>query len=130
MPFKACFRLLKDGGYFLVKMPTDVQRTVLPESLFKEQLEWVDDEHVGQIYDLDGLRHRVEGVGFNVEYAAYSDGLVARFAWELAYLTKKGGMFFQLLFLPLLKLMVLFDEILPHKKTGNAIIVIARKVKK
>jgi len=130
MPFKPCYKLLREGGYFLVKMPTDIQRHVLPDNFFGEQLVWVDDEHIGQVYDLDRLKQRVEEVGFDIKYASYSDGLLARFAWEVAYLSKKGGMILQLLFLPLCKLMVMVDGVLPHKKTGNAIMVIAQKVQR
>ena len=128
MPFKACFDKIKPGGYLMVKIPNIKQITVFPESLFKEHQKWLDDEHVGQIYDLDGLAKRFTNEGFSIVHRSYSDGWFSRLGWEIGYLAKKGGRAFQLLFLPVCKLCIFIDRGLGGKaKKGNAIQVIGRK---
>jgi Cyclopropane fatty acid synthase and related methyltransferases len=128
MPFKACYDKLKPGGYLMVKIPNVTQIGVLPQSLFKEHQEWLDDEHVGQIYDLNGLAARFEKEGFTVVYKAYSDGWFSRLGWELGYLSRKGGAVIQLAFLPLCKLLVHIDRMFgTNLKRGNAIQVIGIK---
>lgn len=63
MPFKACYEKLKPGGFLMVKIPNITQRTILPDSWFEEHNHWLDDEHVGQVYDLNGLKERFESEG-------------------------------------------------------------------
>ena len=128
MPFKACWEKIKPGGYLMVKIPNIKQITVLPESLFKEHQKWLEDEHVGQIYDLDGLASRFEKEGFTVVHRSYSDGWFSRLGWEIGYLTKKRGRIMQLIFLPLCKLFVRIDRLFEkNKNKGNAIQVIGIK---
>jgi 2-polyprenyl-3-methyl-5-hydroxy-6-metoxy-1,4-benzoquinol methylase len=128
MPFKACFDKIKPGGYLMVKIPNIKQITVFPESLFKEHQKWLNDEHVGQIYDLDGLAKRFANEGFSIVHRSYSDGWFSRLGWEIGYLAKKGGRGFQLLFLPICKLCIFIDRGLGGKaKRGNAIQVVGRK---
>jgi len=129
MPFKAAKARLKPGGFLLVKIPNIKQITIFPESWFKEHDEWLDDEHVGQVYDLNGLKKRFEDEGFVIEYAANSDGWFSRLGWEIGYFAKKGGMFLQLFFLPLCKFCVYLDRWFggDNLKKGNAIQVIGRK---
>ena len=128
MPFATAYEKLKSGGYFMVKIPNKVQRTIFPEHLFEEHHEWLEDEHVGQVYDLDGLKSRFEAEGFEVVHASYSDGWTSRLAWELAYLGKKAGTITQLLSLPLAKALIHVDRWVHTGKSGNAIQVIGRKV--
>jgi 2-polyprenyl-3-methyl-5-hydroxy-6-metoxy-1,4-benzoquinol methylase len=128
MPFKACLDKLKPGGRLLVKIPNIQQINVFPQKFFKEHQDWLDDEHVGQIYDLDGLAARFEKEGFTVEYKAYSDGWFSRLGWEIGYFSKKGGSVSQLAFLPLCKLCVYIDRMFgSNLKKGNAIQVIGVK---
>lgn len=128
MPFDESREALADGGYFLVKIPTDEQLTILPERWFEDHHDWLEDEHVGQIYDLEGLKARFEREGFKVVHASYSDGFWSRLGWEIGYLSKKGGMIPQLLFLPLAKFFVWLDRAVHSGKSGNAIQVIGQKV--
>lgn len=127
MPFKEAFKRLREGGFFLVKIPSAKQQTLLPESLFEDHNEWLEHEHVGQVYELEGLKNRFEQENFSVKYAAYADGPISRLAWEIAYLSKKGGPFLQLLLLPLCKAMVKLDLLFKNPKRGNTIQVIGRK---
>jgi hypothetical protein len=83
---------------------------------------------VGQVYDLQGLKARFESEGFEIVHASYSDGIISRLAWELAYLGKKAGVITQLLSLPIAKRLIHLDRIFHSKKEGNAIQVIGRKV--
>ncbi|TDK44211.1 class I SAM-dependent methyltransferase [Algoriphagus formosus] len=129
MPFKEVYDRLKPGGHFLVKIPNKQQRTILPEAWFEEHQEWLEDEHVGQVYDLEGLKNRFEMEGFEVIHASYSDGWLSRMGWELAYLGKKVGFIGQLASLPLAKGMVLLDRVFHRNTWGNAIQVIGKKPK-
>ena len=55
MPFKDALNRLKPGGLLLVKIPNKTQNTILPENWFEDHHHWLEDEHVGQIYDLEGV---------------------------------------------------------------------------
>lgn len=127
MPFKEAYEHLKPGGYLIVKIPNITQKTILPDRYFEEHQRWLGDEHIGQVYDLAGLKGRFQKEGFEVVQAFYSDGIVSRAAWELGYLTKKWGKVTQLLFLPLCKFLIYIDLWMGNKSTGNAIQVIGKK---
>jgi ubiquinone/menaquinone biosynthesis C-methylase UbiE len=127
MPFEESFRKLKQGGYLLVKMPNKQQRTLMPETWFEEHQHWLENEHVGQVYNLQDLKNRFKASGFEIVYASYSDGWLSRLGWEIAYLGKKGGWIFQALSLMLAKLLVNADRLVHSNRWGNAIQVIGRK---
>lgn len=127
MPFKAVYERLKTGGHFLVKMPYETQRTILPESWFEDHHTWLENEHIGQVYNLHTLKERFIQEGFRVVYASYSDGWYSRLGWELAYLGKKAGLIGQLVSLPLAKLFIKFDRMFHVNTWGNAIQVIGVK---
>ena len=128
MPFKEARKRLNEGGYFLVKIPNVKQQTFLPEEWFEEHNEWLEHEHVGQVYDLEGLKERFKKEGFSIEYACYADGPLSRVAWEIGYLAKKGGAALHLLLLPFCKGLIKLDNLFPQRKTGNTIQVIGRKM--
>ena len=127
MPFKAVHERLKTGGYFLVKIPNVTQRTILPERYFEEHHEWLEDEHIGQVYNLPLLKMRFVQEGFKVVYASYSDGWYSRLAWEIAYLGKKAGVLGQLVTLPIAKALIKLDRLFHANTWGNAIQVIGVK---
>ncbi|MCS5491103.1 class I SAM-dependent methyltransferase [Algoriphagus limi] len=127
MPFQEVYDRLKPGGYFLVKIPNREQKTIFPEDLFEEHQEWLEEEHVGQIYDLKGLKNRFEKEGFEVVHASHSDGWFSRMGWELAYLGKKAGVIGQLSSLPIAKALVKLDRVFHDNTWGNAIQVIGKK---
>lgn len=127
MPFREAFDLLKSGGYLIVKMPSKIQNTVLPERFFVDHKKWLKDEHIGQLYMLEDLKKRMLKEGFEVIYSNDSDGLISRLSWELSYLLKKQHALLNLIFLPLLKLMVKLDRIINIGSHGNAIQVIGQK---
>lgn len=127
MPFNTVHDRLKKGGYFMVKIPNVEQKTILPDRYFADHDEWLEEEHIGQVYDLDGLKKKFEQEGFEVVHASYSDGYLSRLAWELAYLGKKAGVVTQLLSLPLAKGLIHMDRWFHHGKWGNAIQVIGKK---
>lgn len=130
MPFADAYKKLKTGGYMLVKIPNKVQRTFFDSKHFEEHNQWVDHEHPGQVYFLKDLEQRFWKEGFKVVFAAQTDGLLARMAWEIAYFMKKGGAPLQLLSLPFCKLLVNIDLLLHPKgsSNGNAITVIGQKI--
>lgn len=127
MPFKTVYNKLKPGGKFLVKIPNKNQKTIFPERYFEEHNDWLEEEHIGQVYDLNGLKARFESEGFKVTYSSYSDGWCSRFAWELAYLGKKLGVITQLITLPIAKAFIHLDRVLHKGSWGNAIQVIGQK---
>ena len=127
MPFVQAYEKLRPGGYLLVKIPNRDQLTILPEQWFEEHHDWLEDEHIGQIYDLEGLRQRMEKEGFDIIYEAYGDGWWSRLGWELGYLSHKAGPVLQLVCLPLAKLLVRVDFLFNHRNGGNTIQVIGRK---
>lgn len=127
MPFKDAYEHLRPGGYLMVKMPSRNQHTIMPDAWFGEHDQWLDEEHIGQVYELDDLKARFEREGFNVVYAAYSDGWLARLGWEMSYFGNKAGSLVQLLFLPFAKLLVRLDHLTRKRKWGNAIQVIGQK---
>lgn len=128
MPFAEAYRKLRPGGYLLVKMPGREQRTILPERWFEDHHHWLEEEHIGQVYGLDGLKARMEKEGFRLVYAAYGDGWWSRLGWEIGYLSRQAGPVLQLLCLPLAKLMVRADRLWRHKESGNTIQVIGQKL--
>lgn len=127
MPFKTVFKKLKSGGHFLVKIPNVTQRTIFPDKYFEEHHDWLEDEHVGQVYDLQALKNRFLAEGFEITHASYSDGYLSRLAWEIAYLGKKLGTITQLITLPFTKGLIHLDRMLHRPTWGNAIQVIGKK---
>ncbi len=128
MPFRASYERLKTNGYLLVKIPNRTQRTILPERWFEKHHEWLKDEHIGQIYDLESLKQRFIEEGFRLVHAAYSDGWFSRLGWELAYLGKRMGVITQLLTLPISKGLIQMDRLIHQGNWGNAIQVIGQKI--
>ncbi len=128
MPFSTVREKLKTGGYFMVKIPNKDQSTIFPGKYFEEHQDWLEDEHIGQVYDLEGLKKRFVNEGFEIVHASYSDGILSRFAWEMAYLGKKAGTFTQLLTLPFAKALIHLDRLVHSGNKGNAIQVIGKKV--
>jgi SAM-dependent methyltransferase len=131
MPFAHALNKLRDGGFLMVKMPNITQTSVFPKSWFKAHEEWLNHEHPGQVYTLQHLKERFKSEGFNVIFASQTDGILSRFAWELGYLMKKAGTFFQLISLPICKLLIAADMFFTqgNTKQGNAITVIGQKIK-
>jgi SAM-dependent methyltransferase len=128
MPFSESYKKLKPGGYFLVKMPAKVQRTILPDSWFEDHNEWLEGAHIGQVLTLEDLVQKFKEAGFRIVHASYSDGWLSRLAWELGYLTSKGGAIPKLLALPFCKFLNIIDRMtFRSKKHGNAIQVIGVK---
>jgi hypothetical protein len=137
MPFKQCYDKLKKGGYLITKMPNNKHRRILPESWFRDfddTLKGTHSEnnksyipHYGQVLNLDGLIQKYRENNFEIVAAFYSDGLIARAAWELNYLLTKAGAPFQLISLPFLKLLMRIDNLNKKRKKGNYIQVVGRK---
>lgn len=127
MPFKEAYDLLVTGGRLLVKMPSKIQKTVLPERWFSDHHQWLDDEHIGQVYMLEDLKQRMHKEGFLIERAFYTDGRISRLSWELGYLSRKAGVILQILMLPFLKGLILIDRLVFNNQTGNSIQIIGKK---
>jgi SAM-dependent methyltransferase len=127
MPFAQAKEKLRTGGYLLIKIPSREQLTILPEAWFEDHHHWLEDEHIGQVYELEDLENRMSTEGFDIIYTAYADGWWSRLGWELGYLSHKAGPVLQLVCLPLAKSMVWLDRLVHRRKNGNTIQVIGRK---
>lgn len=127
MPFKSAFEKLKSGGQLIVKIPNVTQQTIFPNRLFEAHNDWLEDEHIGQVYDLIGLTKRFIDEGFQIVQCSYSDGWFSRLGWELAYLGKKLGIIGQLLTIPIAKSLIWIDRFFHRRASGNAIQVIGQK---
>jgi len=128
MPFKACHDKLKNGGYLIIKMPNKVHQMILPESWFEEHNEWKEDEHIGQVYELQDLVDRFKKEGFKIVTAFYSDGIIARAGWEFNYIMMKGGPIPHLISLPISKSLMKIDKLFKNRKKGNYIQVVGQKI--
>ena len=111
-----------------MKMPSKIQKTVLPERWFSKHDQWLEDEHIGQVYTLEDLKRRMVYEGFHIEQAFYTDGKVSRLSWELGYLSRKLGVVAQLILLPFLKGLILFDRLVFDDQSGNSIQIVGRKL--
>lgn len=128
MPFDESYKKLKKGGFLMVKMPNVTQTTICPDSWFKEHNDWLEDEHIGQVYNLDDLIGRFKKSGFSIIHASYSDGWISRLGWEISYFSAKGGAILQIIFLPLCKFIYWIERLTYRSKTkGNSIQVIGQK---
>lgn len=127
MPFAQALQKLRPGGYMLVKIPTKEQLTIFPEGWFEDHHDWLEDEHIGQIYDLEGLKNRMKEEGFEIVYATYGDGWLSRLGWEIGYLSHKAGPVLQLLCLPFAKFLAWVGHHTHSAKSGNTIQVIGQK---
>lgn len=128
MPFDACFKKLKKGGYLMVKIPNVTQRTILPNKVFHKHNEWLKKEHVGQVLDLNQLSDKFREAGFVIEKAFYSDGLFSRIGWEIDYVASKLGIIGKLIAMPIAKCFILIDNLFDYYQSGNAIQVVGRKI--
>lgn len=128
MPFQDAYKRLKKGGYLMIKIPNKTQNTILPEELFEEHHEWLEEEHIGQVYDLSALEERFKKEGFSILHSSETDGIFSRLAWEISYLAKKLGLAFHLMFLPISKLLIHLDRLVHNGKNGNSIHVLAQKI--
>lgn len=127
MPFAEAYKKLRPGGYLLIKIPSREQLTILPEGWFEDHHDWLEDEHIGQVYELVDLEKRMKDEGFEVIYSVYADGWWSRLGWELGYLSHQAGPVIQLLCLPFAKLLVRLDRLVHRRQSGNTIQVIGRK---
>ncbi len=127
MPFEAAYQCLREDGFLIIKMPSKLQRTIFPDRLFTKHQSWLEQEHIGQVYELKDLVSRMERAGFKIHTARYADGSLSRLAWECSYLARKVSPVLQLLLLPINKLLVRLDQSISRKKKGNTIQVIGQK---
>lgn len=127
MPFDQVYDKLNPGGYFFIKMPNKNQTNIFPEFLFKSHSKWLEDEHIGQVYELQDLENRLRKSGFKLIKSFYADGWLSRLSWELWYLSKKIRPEFQILFTPFLKILVWIDQLTQTKTNGNTIQALVKK---
>lgn len=114
---------LKYNGYLYLHMPYEKNRKyILPRKLFAEYEEWTNKEHIGQQYDLEEIKQRLEEIGFEIVWSEYSFGFLGQLAWELDKITRGK---IRVLLTPLLKFFAYAATVTKHKQ-GN-ILVVAQK---
>ncbi len=127
MPFQEVYDRLLPGGYFLIRMSNKTQRTVLPRKWFAEAEARAAQRLPGRVFDLPDLEDRMEACGFEIVDSRRTDGLVARFAWEIAWLSRRKSLVLYLLVLPVAKLLIHIGLRARLTQKGNAIYVLGQK---
>jgi 2-polyprenyl-3-methyl-5-hydroxy-6-metoxy-1,4-benzoquinol methylase len=77
------YRALRTGGVFLFRIPSKVQRRILSSRFTAEHAKWAAVEHLGQHYEMDTLLKDLEGIGYKLRFARYTNGLWGRLSFEL-----------------------------------------------
>lgn len=60
------YKALKVGGYFYLHTPTKDERRIFPEGFFREFDDWTKEEHIGEMYKLEGLKDVMSSIGFEI----------------------------------------------------------------
>jgi SAM-dependent methyltransferase len=99
-----CFHAaLKQGGYLYLHVPNKSESYILPLRFFPAFSAWAEEEHVGEMYTLEGLKNMVSGKGFAVQVVLYAFGFTGQLLWELDRITGNARVI-KILLMPLLKL--------------------------
>jgi len=118
------YKSLKTGGYFYLHTPSKNDKRIFPKRFFKEFDDWAEEEHIGEIYDLEELKEIINSVGFEIIKTRETFGFWGNFAWEIDRITD-GYIFLKIILMPLLKLFAYFDVM--FSKKGGGILILAKK---
>jgi len=119
---------LKRGGKLLLRIPTRVQRRVLPKNFTAEHEKWAVIEHVGQHYEQDSLKKDLMEIGYTIDTCDSTMGFWGRLSFEIF----EGARLFRfpeiILFAlcPFLKVFRFVDAH-SHPKRGDGLLVLCRK---
>jgi len=122
------YRALSKGGEFLLRIPTRVQKRILPRRFTAEHAKWAEIEHVGQHYEMDTLVADLREIGYRIVSADYCVSFWGRVSFELLEGLKTSGMpeIVSFACMPLLKLMRWVDT-LGRWKEGDGLLVLCQK---
>lgn len=118
------YKSLKTGGYFYLHIPSKNDRRIFPKKFFKEFDSWAEEEHIGEMYDLEELKQIINSVGFKILKARETFGFWGNFVWEIDRITDRY-IFLKIILMPLLKLFACLDMM--FSKKGGGILILARK---
>ncbi len=119
---------LNPGGYLYLAVPCDAQTIqFFPERFFKKFRDWEIDEHIGYQWTISELVHELKTRGFKIELARYTFTSWGIIAWEIEFILRESawGGRFNLILMPLYRLLGLLDIYLPLGRGNN--LVIAKK---
>lgn len=118
------YKSLKTGGYFFLHTPSKNDERIFPKRFFKEFDKWLEEEHIGEMYNLKELEKVANSVSFKTIKAFETFGLLGSFAWEIDRITDKCKPL-KIVLAPLLKLLAHLD--VKFSKKGKGILILARK---
>jgi SAM-dependent methyltransferase len=118
------YKALKNGGYFYIHMPRKDEKRIFPERFFREFDNWAKEEHIGELYKLEGLKDIMSSIGFEIIEARETFGFFGSFAWEIDRITDKL-VFLKIGLMPLLKFFAHFD--VKFSRKGGGILILAKK---
>lgn len=119
---------LRKGGKLLLRIPTRVQRRILPKSFTADHGKWAAIEHVGQHYEQDSLKKDLLEIGYQIDTFDFTMGFWGRLSFEIF----EGARSFhfpeviQFALCPFLKLFRFVDAH-SHPKGGDGLLVLCRK---
>ncbi|HKM93386.1 MAG TPA: class I SAM-dependent methyltransferase [Prolixibacteraceae bacterium] len=134
--FENFYKSLKLGGMLLISTPSD-QGGSDSHDHHEDEVSGFIDEHVRDGYNIDEIKEKLRGVGFNKITARYQYGKPGSLSWRLSMkypILMLGASklffvilpFYYLLIFPIAALLNWFDLIIEHKK-GTGLIVTAFK---
>jgi len=122
------YRALRKDGQFLLRIPTRVQKRILPKRFTVEHEKWAKVEHVGQHYEMDTLLADLKEIGYQVISAQYSMGFWGRLSFEMleGLRTSRLPEVVQFGAMPLLKLFRWIDT-RARLEEGDGLLVLCQK---
>jgi SAM-dependent methyltransferase len=122
------YRALKKDGLLLFRIPTRVQKRILPKRFTAQHEKWAAVEHLGQHYDRDELLKDLQEIGFRVISLDYTMGFWGKLSFEL--LEGMRAYHFpevvQFAMIPMLKTFRFIDTKL-HPRDGDGLLALCRK---
>lgn len=119
------YKSLKTGGYFFLHMPSkNTDERIFPKRFFRDFDKWLEEEHIGEMYDLKELEKIMDSIGFKMIKTCETFGFLGSFAWEIDRVTDKCKLL-KVVLAPLLKFIAHLD--VKFSKKGKGILILARK---
>ncbi|MDE3196122.1 MAG: class I SAM-dependent methyltransferase [Acidobacteriota bacterium] len=122
------YRALQPGGDFLLRIPTRVQKRILPERFTAEHAKWAEIEHVGQHYEMDTLLSDLRQIGYEAAQPSFTMGFWGKLSFELVEAARYYRIPEVLIFAltPVLKMFRFLDTV-SSIRDGDGLLVLCRK---
>lgn len=117
---------LKHGGYFFLHMPRDnAGKRIFPEHFFRKFDTWLQEEHIGEQYELEEASDLLRRHGFKIVTQVESFGYIGQIAWELDRITD-DAMPLKIALMPLLRALAHLAVVRPFGP--GEILLVGRKM--